>query len=225
MTPKILILVTLMACIFMSCNENNLPEEKIPEVVTFKKELLEGVVQKGPFLNGTSIIVSELDSNLVQTGRTFSTQINSNNGSFELKGIVLLSPYVEIKADGFYFNEVTGANSNERLILYAIADVSNQNTLNVNVLSTLEKFRIIQLREQGYRFIEAKKQAQQEVLGVFDLQKTNMINSELLTISESGDDNAILLAASVILQGKRTVAEISELISNIAFDLKDNGKA
>ncbi|HCE57342.1 MAG TPA: hypothetical protein DER09_05935 [Prolixibacteraceae bacterium] len=50
-----------------------------------------------------------------------------------------------------------------------------------------------------------------------------MPESEQLDIAESGDDNAILLAISVILQGHLTVAELSELIANISNDMKEDG--
>jgi len=66
---------------------------------------------------------------LSQTGKSFSSQIKDNQGSFELSNVQLSSPYVELKADGFYFNEVTGEISTSQLTLYALADVTNISTL------------------------------------------------------------------------------------------------
>jgi hypothetical protein len=216
-----LILLLLLFFIF-SCKEND-PDNPEIKPIPIKKELISGFVQKGPFIIGTSIIISELDSNLVQTGRTFSTQISSNTGNFEIKGIELNSPYVEIKADGFYFNEVQGMVSGERLVLNAIADLSHHDGVNVNILSTLEKNRLSYLLEQGMLFAEAKKKAQQEVLALFELEKAGIAESEQLNLAEPGEDNAILLASSVILQGTRSVAELSELLANIGFDIRTDG--
>ena len=42
-------------------------------------------------------------------------------------------------------------------------------------------------------------------------------------ISKEGEDNAILLAISVIIQGYRTEAELSELIANISTDIREDG--
>lgn len=220
------ILITIaLYFIVVSCNENvDEPIDQNLETATIKKELITGCVQKGPFINGTSIVFSELDSNLVQTGRTFSSQITNKEGSFELRGIELQSPFVEIKADGFYFNEVTGDISSERISLFALADLSEQNAVNVNVLTTIERNRIFNLIAEGNEFSEAKKQAQSEVLALFNIQKSDIKNSENMNIMSEGDDNAILLAASVILQGYRTVAELSELITNISFDLGFDGE-
>jgi len=188
------------------------------------KEKLSGFIQKGPFLNGTSIIVSELKSDFSQTGKVFNSQIKDNQGSFEISNIQLSSPYVELKTDGFYFNEVTGVVSTSQLTLYALADVTNANSLNVNVISTLEKARVEKLVSGGLSFSEAKKKAMNEILAIFSLSKSDIQSSEFLDISKTGDDNAILLAISAILQGYRSEAELSELLANLSADISADGK-
>ncbi len=67
-----------------------------------------GNVQKGPFLNGTTLSLAELDSALVPTGTTYTTQVLDNEGSYEFRGIDLKDKYVELRADGFYYDEVRG---------------------------------------------------------------------------------------------------------------------
>lgn len=86
-----------------------------PKSVTLDR--LSGLVQKGPYMNGTSVDVAELTSDLIQTGKNFNTQISNNRGSFEIKQLELSSQFVELKADGFYYNEITGSPSEARLIL------------------------------------------------------------------------------------------------------------
>jgi hypothetical protein len=224
---KTLINISLffLGFLFFSCNTNDNIEPIIkPQPKPIVKEKINGFVQKGPFLIGTAITITELDSILSQSGRNFSTQITNNNGNFEIKNIVLNNSLVEIKADGFYFNEVRGKTSENRLTLYALSDLSDQNTVNVNVLSYLEKARIEYLVGGGKSFAEAKKQAQKEVLAIFEVEKENIACSEQLDISKSGEDNAILLAISVILQGKRNVAELLELMARISLDIREDGK-
>ena len=187
------------------------------------KENLTGLVQKGPYINGTSVDVAELNSELIQTGRNYNTQISDNRGSFELKKIELSSQFVELKADGFYFNEITGLPSSARLVLFALSDLTDKTTLNINLISHLEKDRVFQLISEGIDFPEAKLQAQQEVLQIFSIEKSDIENSEALSITSQGDDHAILLAISVILQGYRSVAELSELLANINSDFKEDG--
>ncbi len=213
-------LISLFFLLFSCEKENNVnPNESHP----VKKEKLTGYVQKGPFINGTSINISELSSELIQTGKTFSSQISDNRGSFELRQLDLSSQFVELKADGFYYNEVTGDNSAARLTLYALSDLTDKSSLNVNILSHLEKSRITFLVSQGASFSGAKKTAQEEILNMFSINKTDMKESELLDISEEGEDNAILLAISVIIQGFRSDADLSELLANISTDMKEDG--
>ncbi|MFW5821698.1 MAG: hypothetical protein ACOCWA_10425 [Bacteroidota bacterium] len=220
MTLKIKVFSLSFLFLLFSCEENNdNPNESHP----VKKEKLTGYVQKGPFINGTSINISELSSNLIQTGKTFSSQISDNKGSFELRQLDLSSQYVELKADGFYYNEITGDNSSARLTLYALSDLTDKSSLNVNILSHLEKSRINYLVSEGASFSDAKKTAQEEILNLFSINKTDMMESELLDISKDGEDNAILLAISVIIQGFRSDADLSELLANISTDIEEDG--
>lgn len=193
-------------------------------VTAVTKEVFSGYVQKGPYINGSSVAISELDASLNQTGRVYSTTITGNSGSFEQKQIELVSNYVQLKADGYYFNEVSGETSSGQLALYALADISQVNSANVNVLTHLEKSRVEYLVQQkGLTFQAAKKQAQTEVLAIFSLALPTDSTSESLNLSASGDNNAILFAVSCILQGSSTTAEMSELMANIISDIKTDG--
>ena len=71
-----------------------------------------GQVQKGPYVQGTEITVRELDSTMTPTGNTFTGTIDDNTGSFSVKG-TLTNKIVELSADGYYFNEVSGSLSQQ----------------------------------------------------------------------------------------------------------------
>ena len=213
-----LLLICCVLFVMSSCSKDD------ADSIAIKKELFSGYAEKGPFVNGTSVTITELDGNLNQTGRTFSTTIVDNSGKFEQKSITFNSNYVQLRADGFYFNEVTGDNSSTQLTLYSVADISDESSVNVNVLTHLEKSRIEYLMSQKQlSFRNAKTQAQAEVLKIFGIIKPGMANSEVLSLANGGDDNAILLAASVILQGYRSTADMSELLAGIATDIKEDG--
>ena len=100
---------------------------------------IEGHAQKGPFLNGSSVIVTSLDTSLNQVGITYNTQIIDNSGYFFANGLNLASSFVTLRADGFYFNEVCGEPSNAQITLNAITDLNNVPAVNVNTLTHLEK--------------------------------------------------------------------------------------
>jgi hypothetical protein len=187
-------------------------------------EKISGYVQKGPYINGSSITISELSSDLIQTGRTYSSQILDNTGTFEMKSIELISQFAELKVDGFYFNEILNKNSTAQLTLYALSDLEDKSSLNVNVLSSLEKRRVEYLVSQGFSFNDAKSQAQSEILEIFEISKSEMMESERLDITKNGEDHAILLSISVILQGYLQVADLSELLANLSNDLYEDGE-
>ncbi|MGB3800045.1 MAG: hypothetical protein WA952_09545 [Lewinella sp.] len=197
--------------------------DTIPAVDTIRYDFVGGYVQKGPYLNGTSIQLVELDAQLAPTGKNFQTQIIDNRGTFEVRNVELVSPYVQLKADGFYFNEVTGENSAAQLTLYALSNLEDYASLNVNLLTTLERARVDYLVSRGSKFGLAKLQAQGEILGIFEMTNADLAKSELLDITKGGDENARLLAMSVILQGYLSVADLSELVANLSTDLREDG--
>ena len=202
-----------------SCNNDDIPvEDNLPKLFT-----INGYVQKGPYINGTSITIAELRENLAQTGKNFSAQILDNKGTFNLGDIELNSQFVELKANGFYFDEVRNENSVAQLTLFALSDVNEKSNMNVNLLSSLEKSRVNYLVNNGKSFSEAKRLAQKEILTIFEIEKNEIANSEWLDISKAGDDNAILLAISVIMQGYLPVSDLSELLANISSDIHEDG--
>lgn len=77
---------------------------------------------------------------------------------------------------------------------------------------------------KGLSFTAAKDSAQKEVLAIFGFQANNMDASENLDISVNKQENAILLAISLILQGSRSVGDLTELLANISSDLQKDGK-
>ncbi len=216
-TTGVISFLFTLTIVFAGCQKDNDLESPV------KKEKISGFVQKGPFISGTGITVSELDKNLNQTGKVFISQISDNKGSFEITNVELISKFAGLRADGFYYNEVLGKQSSSQVTLFAIADISEKNKININILSHLEKARVEYLVSAGSSFNDAKKQAQKEILAIFKINKDDIGFSENLDISKEGDDNGILLAISLILQGFRTEAEMTELLSNISNDIKEDG--
>lgn len=205
-----------------SCKKDSGIIENV-DVPTSSANKIIGVVQKGPFSVGSAISMQELLPSLSPTGRIFQSQVEDNRGSFQLSNIFLVSSYIALRADGFYFNEITGEQSASQITLNCISDIKNKSTINVNLLSHLEKPRIEYLISQGDSFYNAKKQAEQEVLKIFNIAKPTIPESELLDITQNGDDNAVLLAISIILQGNRTEGELSSLLASISYDLRPDG--
>jgi len=210
---KVLIIV-LITFVISSCRNKN------DQTTTAD---IKGYVQKGPFISGSSVLAFTLNNDLSQTGMSYSTQITNNIGSFDLGTLTLNSEYVCLRADGYYYNEVSGKQSASQLTLYALSNISDKENINVNILTHLEKPRIEYLMKNGYSFDEAKSQAQRDVLDIFNINDEPKITSEEMNILKGGNDNAALLAISTILQGYRSESELTELLSNISTDIAGDG--
>lgn len=210
-------LMFLLAVSFLACNE--LPNDAVSGV-NLTKTLFTGSVEKGPFVMGSSVTIFELDSTLAQTGKAFSTTIADNMGGFEQRNLNLSSHYVELKADGYYFNEVEGVVTESPITLYSIADINEVNSVNVNVLTTIERRRILHLvGNNGLSFENAREQAHKEVLAIFGMENVHIGNSEQLRL----DTDAQLLVISSLIQGFRTTSEVSFLLASLADDISKDG--
>lgn len=219
-----------LVCMVSVCDNDSVESFRSYALVTievvdipFKTIDINGYVQKGPFILGSAITISELDLYLNPTGRVFTTQILDNTGKYELPDVDFTSPFILLKADGFYFNERSDELSEAQLTLHSLVDITNHESFNINLISHLEKDRIIELMNSGMVFTEAKIQARDDILGIFNFESVDQLQSEQMDISNSGEDNALLLAVSLILQGNRTTGELSELINQISLDYKTDG--
>ncbi len=216
MRKKLLFISIFAAALCSGCSGDDLGTD-VPEVNDFA---FSGYIQKGQFITGTSVEVRELDDALNSTGKTFSTQITNDFGSFDISCKSDQS-YAEFIADGYYFDEVEGELSEGELKLRAIAKM-NQST-NINVLTTLQADRMRSLIKDGKGYDEALTQSKREVLKIFNINEDEVANFSSMNITEQGVSNSILLAISSILQCDRSVAEMSELISKLSLDIADNG--
>ncbi|MHA1271580.1 MAG: outer membrane protein assembly factor BamB family protein [Candidatus Helarchaeota archaeon] len=188
---------------------------------------ISGFIQKGPFIQGSSVMIQELDNNFNPTGVVYSIETKDDFGSFSMNQTQISTNYIEIITEGYYFNEILGQISESTLTLRVIAKISDSENININILTTLESNRIKYLiLHEGKTFIEAKIQAEQELLRIFNIPEdiiSNITTFDQMDISKTGISNAILLAISATLQGNNTVGELSELISKISSDIETDG--
>jgi hypothetical protein len=185
-----------------------------------------GYVQKGPYTPGTPVGLSELNSYLANDdqGIPIDTLITMDNGYFILKDFKLTHRYVLLHSGGFYYSEILGDISPFALDLYGLADIKNSTTVNVNILTHLERMRVTYLVGQGYGFRKAKTTAQKELLAIFGFQLQNMDNSEFLDISVDKEENAILLAISIIFESYEMAnLNLSSILNDIIFDMEMDG--
>ena len=197
--------------------------EFIP-LITKKTYNVTGIVQKGPFRSGTTITLSELSSELKPTGLNYFSTVTDNFGSFQIPDVELESNFVEIMADGFYYNENFDFVTSERLVLRVITNLADSSTVNVNIPTHIIAARIKYLiQNQEMSFDEAKQQAQKDLLKVFNFDNEESSNFELVDIIQNGELNSKLFALSMIIQGVKNVSPLSEFLTLFSEDFKNDG--
>ncbi len=186
---------------------------------------IQGVIQKGPFIDDIEIMVYQLDDKLMDTGTGFKDYMVTDYhlGKYAISDIT--SEYIEIEAVGRYFNEVTGEISSSLIYLKTIARVTDDEPININVLTSLTSGRIRTLVSEGLEFNEAMEIAENEVLAIFgDTTSIEMMPFNSLSIAEEGEANALLLAASIKLQSNRYPEHVQELMDQISSDIEVDGE-
>ncbi len=196
---------------------------------------LSGRIQKGPFTVGSAIAVNELDATLGPNGTVFNVQTSNALGDFSVPSAIS-AQQVEIIAEGFYFDELSGKLSASQIQLRAITDLSVDPSPTVNVLTTLQEQRLKTLVSQGNSFSAAYTQSQSEVLALFGINAADVGSLSTLyamRVDGSTDADAVLLAASVILSqiatdaasanGTTQAAELSNLVNTVSAQLASTG--
>ena len=184
-----------------------------------------GLTQKGPFVKGSEVTVQGINCKTLElTDEVFEGKVKSDKGDFAIDGVSLKSTCALFEVTGKYRNEITGKKSSEELTLHALTNLKDRKNVNINVLTELEYERLMFLvTEKGKKFAEAKAQAEKEVLAAFDI-KGDFVEFENLNIFESGDENAALLAVSVMMQAETDDAGLVTRMEKFADSFAETGK-
>src|SRR5260370_3221723 len=137
---------------------NALTERAVDSPGIERKAII-GVVQKGPFVRGTTVSVQELDEGVSPTGRTFSVTTSRDLGGFDVP-VNLASRYVEVIATGYYYDELGNQLSASPLTLRSISDVQNDGEVHVNLLTSMSVSLLGALVAQGQPFLAAIAKAE-----------------------------------------------------------------
>ena len=202
----------------ISCDETDKPEFEPTEYN------VSGKVEKGPFISGSTINLQPMDSNMNPNGSSFSAMITDHAGNFTFGTITLDSPYAQLTANGYFYNEVKGALSSGTLTLRALANLEEQSTVNVNILTHLKYARIMDLVEKENKsYADANKQAQKELLTQFGLQRFADTDASNYSITSGTPEAAALVAISSLILKNRTEAQVTEYLAKLSKEFGESG--
>ena len=196
---------------------------------------LSGALEKGPFVMGSTVNISPVDSNGNPTGLVFSTQTISDLGEFSVD--FEASGFVSLEGTGFYYNEVTGDLSGANLTLRAYYEITAGGVQNayLNLITHLTYNRVKKLIGDGVSGAVAIEQAEDELQAALPVGPDDLVlerNAIEMTL-QGGDtvENAYLFAVSAVLSHAARIkspaspdAALQELINGISVDLADDGQ-
>jgi hypothetical protein len=201
-----------------------------------------GVAQKGPLAQGSVVTVDELTSTTLKpNGKGYTFRTNNILGTFSTSGITFGSSYLSTLASGYYYNEITGAQSNDMVVLSGLSQIGTggDTVINVNALSSMAVERVTKLATTApvKTFADARTQAQRELLaalyiynntGILTGTNVNNIaqpaNLTALDLSKSRAGDQMLAAMSgVVMKAGANGNGVNTLLSQIAVDLGDDG--
>jgi hypothetical protein len=197
--------------------------------------MIHGAVQKGPFVLGSTVSISATDTTGAPTGQVYDTQTIDSLGDFRVS--FAYRGYTDMQAQGFYYDEVTGALSGAPVVLRALYDVKsggNQSAY-INMITHLAHDRAIALMGDGGATLEAAEaQAETELatalgIGGSGFQPGGM-GVQLNEVGTNSVPNAYLFAVSAVLvqvaiaRGGSVDAQLQQLLDTIASDLASGGQ-
>lgn len=196
--------------------DNGGKEEQTPTTCS-----VSGFAQKGQLAKGSQVTAFATGADLVATGESFPANIADDRGSFAIGGKTQ-APYLELRVDGYYFDELNGKMSTNPLYLEAFVESSGSKA-NLNLMTTAIKLRVKNLIKNGKSFSDANKQAQTELLSALGVSG-QVENFYDMDITGTSDSDAVLLAFACMIQNGRDASGVSTFIQEIASDLESDGK-
>ncbi len=204
-----------------------------------EKMYVNGTVEKGPFIVGSTVTISVLTENGEHTEDTTVTNTTDNMGSFRFS--VEKDKLLQITSTGYYRNEITGGLSDDVLTLRSIFKVgsSPEQYANINLLTHLTSNRVLQLiRDSDISYEQASQQTEDEFLSTFGrvigTSSENKFSSLSIYESQGSNGSAYLLAMSSIIyqyaidkssdNSTTEDVELALLISEIEEDFGVNGE-
>lgn len=225
------LLAMALCAAFVSCDEffivpdggDDAENGEVADPITQEKYAVSGKVEKGPFVSGSTISIQPMSEKMRPLGTVYTSTIQDHLGNFSFGVNLYESPYADLAANGYFFNEVTGSLSQGTLYLRAIVDLSKSETVNVNIITHIKYQRVMNMIAQGKSYAEANAQAQQELLAAFGLQKYAERDASQYTIAEGSDESAVLIAISSLILIDRTEAEVTEYLARLCHEFGENG--
>ena len=198
------------------------PEEGLDVIYVLVDGTVSGMIALDYYVLNAKISMVQLDTAdaYKETKTVYAAEV-AKNGAYEIKKVKLPQPFVKFSVDGSIKKVTDGKYAS--LSFAALGDVTSSEIFNLNMLTTLEANRALELLSgKKLSFEEAKKKAAEDVWNMFHLESFDFDASEMIHVSDISESGAALLAASVLLQvgADDFAAFFKSLVADVAKDGK-----
>lgn len=198
-------------------------EEILEEIIY--KEKPDSVIQIGPFANNTNINIQEIiyeNLLLIPNENIYSVSTHNDFGHFKLPQETD-DKYLSLLAQGQYYNFYAGEYTNGNTLLKSFTSSINNESHNINILTTISYNRIRYLINQKHlSFERALSQSRAEILKAFNIHE-EVSNFNQIRIDRESQESALLLALTLLIQGPLDHTQLNNFINRIAYDLENDG--
>lgn len=176
---------------------------------------LDGVAQKGPFLNGSVVSLCKLDESMACTGDALEVKVTDDKGSYQFKTLSW-SGLSRLTISGYYLDELTGTTSLSPATITAIVNIKSKikNQTNVNILTDMRAKRMKELVGKGRSIDEAADESKDDVKKLFNITSDDFTVLDLVDFSQgSASLNVELLRISAaVANAEDPIATLEELM-------------
>jgi len=217
MFRKIIFVVSFfLTFLFVGCGGGG--SESTPDNI-----VANGASAKGPFVKDSSVMAYKLRANGTRSGTASGTKTTSNLGAYSLNSISWSGP-TEIVVSGKYFNENSGT-SDQSATLSAVVDVvAGENiAVNINLFTDMESKRVKRLMLNGHSVLDAKSQARDMIVALFDLNIEDNVSLESLDLTVGDGDNRA--ANAELLRISAAVSANPDIIERLNQIIEDSNSS
>ncbi len=190
------LLIVFITIVLTGCGSSSAP--------VVKKTSVSGVVQKGPFLQGSIAKIFKLDGSYERTSTMMQTTISDDEGSYSFANITW-SGLSEIEVTGRFLNENTGDDSKSATVtsIVMVQEDGSVNT-NINILTHMASGQVKKLLKEGKTLEEANAEVVGEVfailgrtdLGIDDFGDLDL--ADLLGANATANSELLFLSAALL---------------------------
>ncbi|MCU0661510.1 MAG: DUF1566 domain-containing protein [Myxococcota bacterium] len=196
---------------------------------------VQGAMQKGPLLKGSTLTVSMLGQGGAPTGVNYNTTTTSDLGEFKV--VSQTSGPCELVGEGFYFNEIANSLSGAPITLRAVYEIVSTGSQNayLNAFTHMSSGLALRLLTEGKSVDEAVAQAETklfEALGIAHPSGALEANGTAMDLmGADSPDNQYIMATSCILAKAAQMratdpgevdARLQELLNDIRSQLQNS---